>query len=77
MSLGFHCYSRGPVIAIDRNLTGHNGIGRSAVEVVHRRAAGMDISKQDVKVAVLASGKNKNTFVMAARTFGSTPSQVS
>lgn len=46
------------------------------MDVVHQRAAGMDISKRDVKVAVRRPGKRQGTYSTVVTTFGSTTSQV-
>lgn len=46
------------------------------MDVVHERAAGMDISKRDVKVAVRVPGKRAGTFTTSVTTWGSTTPQV-
>jgi transposase len=46
------------------------------MDVVHERAAGIDISKRDAKVAVRVPGKRKGTFVTTVTTWGATTSQV-
>ncbi|MNW30474.1 Transposase [compost metagenome] len=46
------------------------------MDIIHERAAGMDISKRDVKVAVRKPGKRKGSYVTEVRTFGSTTNQV-
>lgn len=46
------------------------------MDVVHERAAGMDISKRDVKVCVRVPGKRPGTFEQKVTTWGATTSQV-
>ncbi|MFD4422146.1 IS110 family transposase [Agromyces sp. NPDC058484] len=46
------------------------------MDVVHERAAGIDISKRDAKVAVRVPGKQTGTFVTTVTTWGATTSQV-
>jgi transposase len=46
------------------------------VDVVHERAAGIDISKRDAKVAVRVPGKRAGTFETTVTTWGATMSQV-
>lgn len=46
------------------------------MDIIHERAAGMDISKRDVKVAVRKPGMRKGSYVTEVRTFGSTTNQV-
>lgn len=46
------------------------------MDIVHEHAAGMDISKCDVKVAVRKPGKRKGSYVTEVRTFGATTNQV-
>lgn len=46
------------------------------MDVVHERAAGMDISKRDAKVAIRVPGKRARTFDTTVTTFGATTSQV-
>lgn len=46
------------------------------MEVIHQRAAGMDISKRDVKVAVHKPGKRRGTYSTVVMTFGYTTKQV-
>ncbi|GAA2941865.1 IS110 family transposase [Glutamicibacter bergerei] len=46
------------------------------MDIIHERAAGMDISKRDVKVAVRHPGKRKGSFTTDVRTFGATTSQI-
>lgn len=46
------------------------------MDVVHERAAGIDISKRDAKVAVRVPGKRSGTFVTTVTTWGATTSQV-
>jgi transposase len=46
------------------------------MDVVHERAAGMDISKRDVKVAVRVPGKRAGTFTTSVSTWGSTVSEI-
>lgn len=46
------------------------------MDVVHERAAGIDISKRDAKVAVRVPGKRKGTFETTVTTWGATASQV-
>lgn len=46
------------------------------MDVVHERAAGIDISKRDAKVAVRSPGKRAGTFTTSVTTWGATTSQV-
>jgi len=46
------------------------------MDVLHQRAAGMDISKRDVKVAVRKPGKRQGTYTTTVLTFGATTKQV-
>lgn len=46
------------------------------MDVVHDRAAGIDISKRDAKVAVRVPGKRAGTFETTVTTWGATTSQV-
>ncbi|GAA1817288.1 IS110 family transposase [Agromyces neolithicus] len=46
------------------------------MDVVHERAAGMDISKRDAKVAVRVPGKRAGTFTTSVTTWGATAGQV-
>lgn len=46
------------------------------MDVVHERAAGMDVSKRDVKVCVRVPGKRLGTFEQKVTTWGATTSQV-
>lgn len=46
------------------------------MDLVHQRAAGMDISKRDVKVAVRVPGKRAGTFNTTVSTWGSTVAQI-
>jgi hypothetical protein len=46
------------------------------MDVVHERAAGIDISKRDAKVAVRLPGKRAGTFETTVTTWGATMSQV-
>lgn len=46
------------------------------MDVVHERAAGIDISKRDAKVAVRVPGKRAGTFTTSVTTWGATTSQV-
>lgn len=46
------------------------------MDVVHERAAGMDISKRDAKVAIRAPGKRAGTFTTSVTTWGATVSQI-
>ena len=46
------------------------------MDVVHERAAGIDISKRDAKVAVRVPGKRAGTFATTVTTWGATMSQV-
>lgn len=46
------------------------------MDVVYERAAGIDISKRDAKVAVRVPGKRKGTFQTSVTTWGATTSQV-
>ena len=46
------------------------------MDVVHERAAGIDISKRDAKVAVRIPGKRAGSFTTTVKTFGATTVQV-
>lgn len=46
------------------------------MDVVHERAAGMDISKRDAKVAIRVPGKRAGTFATSVTTWGATVGQV-
>ena len=46
------------------------------MDVVHERAAGIDISKRDAKVAVRVPGKRSGSFTTTVTTFGATTAQV-
>jgi hypothetical protein len=46
------------------------------MDVVHERAAGIDISKRDAKVAVRVPGKRSGSYSTTVKTFGSTTGQV-
>lgn len=46
------------------------------MDVVHERAAGMDISKRDVKVAIRVPGKRAGTFTTKVTTWGATTGQI-
>ena len=46
------------------------------MDVVHERAAGMDISKRDAKVAIRAPGKRAGTFTTSVSTWGATVPQI-
>src|SRR6201997_1872240 len=61
----------------------HNGhrrraseMGESAVEVVHARCAGLDISKKDAKVCVRVAGAGRRKTVETVTTWGSMTSQI-
>jgi transposase len=46
------------------------------MDVVHERAAGIDISKRDAKVAVRVPGKRSGSYATTVKTFGATTGQV-
>lgn len=46
------------------------------MELIHERAAGIDISKKDAKVAIRRPGKRRNTFTTTVSTWGATTNQV-
>jgi transposase len=46
------------------------------MDVVHERAAGIDISKRDAKVAVRVPGRRSGSFTTTVKTFGATTAQV-
>ena len=50
--------------------------GRCIVDLVHERAAGIDISKRDAKVAIRAPGKRAGTFTTQVSTWGATTNEV-
>lgn len=46
------------------------------MDLIHERAAGIDISKRDAKVAIRAPGKRAGTFTTKVTTWGATTNQV-
>ncbi|MNW30476.1 Transposase [compost metagenome] len=46
------------------------------MELVHERAAGIDISKKDAKVAIRVPGRRANSFTTTVTTWGATTNQV-
>ncbi len=46
------------------------------MDIVHERAAGMDVSKRDAKVAVRVPGKRAGTFTTSVTTWGATIGQI-
>ena len=48
----------------------------AAVEVVHVRCAGMDISKKDAKVCVRVAGAGRRKTTETVSTWGSTTNQI-
>ncbi|MGP5525266.1 IS110 family transposase, partial [Glutamicibacter arilaitensis] len=46
------------------------------MEIVHERAAGIDISKRDAKVAVRKPGQRRGTYRTEVKTFGATTAQI-
>jgi transposase len=46
------------------------------MDVVHERAAGIDISKRDAKVAVRVPGQRPGSYTTTVKTFGATTAQV-
>lgn len=46
------------------------------MDLVHERAAGIDISKRDAKVAIRAPGKRAGTFTTKVTTWGATTNQI-
>lgn len=46
------------------------------MEIVHERAAGIDISKRDAKVAVRKPGHRRGTYRTEVKTFGATTAQI-
>jgi transposase len=46
------------------------------MDVVHERAAGIDISKRDAKVAVRFPGKHSGSYATTVKTFGATTAEV-
>lgn len=46
------------------------------MDLIHERAAGLDISKSDAKVAIRAPGKRTGTFPIEVSTWGSTTNQI-
>jgi len=47
-----------------------------AVDIVHERAAALDVSKKDAKVCLRLPGKRKGTFTSEVTTWGATTNQV-
>jgi transposase len=48
----------------------------AALDLIHERAAGIDISKRDAKVAIRAPGKRPGTFGTNVTTWGATTNQI-
>ena len=46
------------------------------MDVVHERAAGMDLSKRDAKVAIRVPGKRAGTFTTSVTTWGAMVPQI-
>jgi transposase len=46
------------------------------MDIVHERAAGIDISKKDAKVCIRVAGKRAGTFTSTVTTWGSTAAEV-
>ncbi|WP_166827444.1 hypothetical protein [Brevibacterium limosum] len=46
------------------------------MDVIHQRAAGIDISKRDAKVAIRAPGKRRDTYTTHNTTWAATTSQI-
>jgi transposase len=46
------------------------------MDIVHERAAGMDISKHDAKVCVRVPGRQQGRFTSTVTTWGSTTNQI-
>lgn len=46
------------------------------MDVIHQRAAGIDISKRDAKVAIRAPGKRRDTYITQVTTWAATTSQI-
>src|SRR4051812_29085726 len=46
------------------------------MDLVHERAAGIDVSKRDAKVAIRAPGKRAGTFSTSVTTWGATVGQI-
>ena len=46
------------------------------MEVIHRRCAGMDVSKRDAKVCVRAAGAGRRKTVETVRTWAATTNQI-
>lgn len=46
------------------------------MELIHERAAGIDISKRDAKVAIRTPGKRAGTFTTGVTTWGATTNQI-
>jgi transposase len=46
------------------------------MDLIHERAAGIDISKRDAKVAIRAPGKRGGTFTTKVTTWGATMNQI-
>lgn len=50
--------------------------GVPSVDLIHERAAGIDISKKDAKVAIRIPAKRKNSFSTTVTTWGATTNEV-
>jgi ribosome maturation protein Sdo1 len=57
-------------------LAGHTCGKEQVMDVVHERAAGIDISKRDAKVAVRVPGTRSGSYTTTVKTFGATMAQV-
>ena len=60
----------------DGHPDGRVGRKESAVEVVHARCAGLDISKRDAKVCVRVAGAGRRKTVETVTTWSSMTSQI-
>ena len=46
------------------------------MDIVHERAAGIDISKRDAKVCLRVPGKHEGTYISTVTTWGATVDQI-
>jgi len=65
-----------PALPVANALVAGIDVGRVAVEVVHARCAGMDISKTDAKVCVRIAGAGRRKTAGTATTWGAMTGQI-
>src|ERR1700690_4428345 len=65
-----------PALPVANALVAGIDVGRVAVEVVHARCAGMDISKTDAKVCVRIAGAGRRRTAETVTTWGAMTGQI-